>query len=185
MEFGTKLAEGHAGRPCAPDPAVRAAYLGAEAHAPHDRLSAGRRLHAGYGRAEVLHGVSLEAARGSVVTVIGPNGAGKSTLLNALMGVLPCARRAGVRRRRSQRLSLEAARAARHGAGARDARAVRDHARGGQPAARRLAGARAARAIGRRLDEVYALFPRLHERRAQLPARCRAASARCWRSAAR
>ena len=46
-------------------------------------------LHAGYGRAEVLHGLSLSAKQGSVITVIGPNGAGKSTLLNALMGVLP------------------------------------------------------------------------------------------------
>jgi branched-chain amino acid transport system ATP-binding protein len=46
-------------------------------------------LHAGYGRAEVLHGLDLEAAAGSVVTVIGPNGAGKSTLLNTLMGILP------------------------------------------------------------------------------------------------
>jgi len=46
-------------------------------------------LRAGYGRAEVLHGIDLEAGEGSVVTVIGPNGAGKSTLLNALMGVLP------------------------------------------------------------------------------------------------
>ncbi|MBS0454339.1 MAG: ABC transporter ATP-binding protein [Proteobacteria bacterium] len=46
-------------------------------------------LHAGYGRAEVLHGIALDAPEGSVITVIGPNGAGKSTLLNALMGVLP------------------------------------------------------------------------------------------------
>jgi len=46
-------------------------------------------LRAGYGRAEVLHGIDLQAGEGSVVTVIGPNGAGKSTLLNALMGVLP------------------------------------------------------------------------------------------------
>jgi branched-chain amino acid transport system ATP-binding protein len=46
-------------------------------------------LHAAYGHAEVLHGLSLEARQGSVVTVIGPNGAGKSTLLNALMGVMP------------------------------------------------------------------------------------------------
>jgi branched-chain amino acid transport system ATP-binding protein len=36
----------------------------------------------------VLHGVSLQAQKGSVITVIGPNGAGKSTLLNTLMGVL-------------------------------------------------------------------------------------------------
>lgn len=46
-------------------------------------------LRAGYGKAEVLHGLSLEAQRGSVITVIGPNGAGKSTFLNTLMGVLP------------------------------------------------------------------------------------------------
>jgi branched-chain amino acid transport system ATP-binding protein len=46
-------------------------------------------LHAGYGRAEVLHGLTITARPGKVITVIGPNGAGKSTLLNALMGILP------------------------------------------------------------------------------------------------
>ena len=46
-------------------------------------------LRAGYGKAEVLHGLELHADRGSVITVIGPNGAGKSTLLNTLMGILP------------------------------------------------------------------------------------------------
>ena len=46
-------------------------------------------LHAGYGRAEVLTGLSFQVLPGQVVTVIGPNGAGKSTLLNALMAVLP------------------------------------------------------------------------------------------------
>ena len=46
-------------------------------------------LRAGYGRAEVLHGLDLHADKGSVITVIGPNGAGKSTLLNTLMGILP------------------------------------------------------------------------------------------------
>ena len=48
-----------------------------------------RDLHAGYGRAEVLHGLNLRARPGEVITVIGPNGAGKSTLLNALMAALP------------------------------------------------------------------------------------------------
>jgi branched-chain amino acid transport system ATP-binding protein len=48
-----------------------------------------RGLHAGYGKAEVLRGIDLQAGQGSIVTVIGPNGAGKSTFLNALMGVLP------------------------------------------------------------------------------------------------
>ncbi|MFM2263181.1 MAG: hypothetical protein RI959_1857 [Pseudomonadota bacterium] len=46
-------------------------------------------LRAGYGKAEVLHGIQLHAHKGSVITVIGPNGAGKSTLLNTLMGILP------------------------------------------------------------------------------------------------
>ncbi len=46
-------------------------------------------LHAGYGKAEVLRGLSLEVGERGVATVIGPNGAGKSTLLNALMGLLP------------------------------------------------------------------------------------------------
>ena len=46
-------------------------------------------LRAGYGKAEVLHGIDLRAPKGSVITVIGPNGAGKSTFLNALMGILP------------------------------------------------------------------------------------------------
>ena len=46
-------------------------------------------LRAGYGRAEVLHGIDLHAYKGSVITVIRPNGAGKSTLLNTVMGILP------------------------------------------------------------------------------------------------
>ena len=46
-------------------------------------------LHAGYGRAEVLSGLDFHLEAGQVVTIIGPNGAGKSTTLNALMGVLP------------------------------------------------------------------------------------------------
>ncbi|MGI9150896.1 MAG: ABC transporter ATP-binding protein [Limnohabitans sp.] len=48
-----------------------------------------RDLHAGYGKAEVLHGLNLHADAGQVITVIGPNGAGKTTLLNTLMGLLP------------------------------------------------------------------------------------------------
>jgi branched-chain amino acid transport system ATP-binding protein len=46
-------------------------------------------LHAGYGRAEVLTGLDFEVQAGQVATIIGPNGAGKSTTLNALMAVLP------------------------------------------------------------------------------------------------
>jgi len=64
-------------------------------------------LRAGYGRAEVLHGLSLQADARSVVTVIGPNGAGKSTLLNALMGVLPARGQVFYKGEDISRLSLE------------------------------------------------------------------------------
>lgn len=48
-----------------------------------------RNLHAFYGRAHILHGVSLDAGAGEVVALLGRNGAGKSTVLKAIMGLLP------------------------------------------------------------------------------------------------
>ncbi|MGJ7528158.1 ABC transporter ATP-binding protein [Variovorax sp. GB1P17] len=128
-----------------------------------------RDLHAGYGRAEVLHGIDLRADQGSVVTVIGPNGAGKSTLLNALMGVLPSK---GVIEFKGQPIS---------------AMTLEERVMLGialVPEKRELfatmpvednlvLGAfRQVRLRNKqwrdRIDEVYTLFPRLKERRAQL-----------------
>ncbi len=48
-----------------------------------------KNLRVAYGKVEALHEVSLTIRRGEIVTVIGPNGAGKTTLLSALMGLLP------------------------------------------------------------------------------------------------
>ena len=45
-------------------------------------------LTAGYGRIEVLHGVSLSVPVGAVVALLGPNGAGKTTTLNCISGLL-------------------------------------------------------------------------------------------------
>jgi len=45
-------------------------------------------LHAGYGRIEVLHGLSLQVAPTDYVTVVGANGAGKTTLLKAISGTV-------------------------------------------------------------------------------------------------
>ena len=47
-----------------------------------------RGLRAGYGPAEVLHGVDFGPQGGEVTAIVGPNGAGKSTLLRALAGLL-------------------------------------------------------------------------------------------------
>jgi branched-chain amino acid transport system ATP-binding protein len=45
-------------------------------------------VHAAYGRIEVLHGVDLTVADGTVFALLGPNGAGKSTLLKVINGRL-------------------------------------------------------------------------------------------------
>jgi branched-chain amino acid transport system ATP-binding protein len=46
-------------------------------------------LHAFYGRAHILQGVSLETRPGEVVALLGRNGAGKSTAMKAIMGLVP------------------------------------------------------------------------------------------------
>jgi branched-chain amino acid transport system ATP-binding protein len=125
-------------------------------------------FHAGYGKADVLRGISLQADEGSVVTVIGPNGAGKSTLLNALMGVLPS--RGGLRfeGRDITQLTLEE----RVMAGIAlvperrelfGTMSVEDNLVLGGWRRKRL-GMTGWRST---IDEVYALFPRLLERREQ------------------
>lgn len=45
-------------------------------------------LHAGYGSANVLFGVSLNITAGQVTTLMGRNGMGKTTLIRCLMGML-------------------------------------------------------------------------------------------------
>ncbi|GAB07503.1 urea ABC transporter ATP-binding subunit UrtE [Gordonia amarae] len=45
-------------------------------------------VRAGYGRTEVIHGVSLEVPDDGVVAVMGHNGAGKTTLLRAAVGLV-------------------------------------------------------------------------------------------------
>ena len=126
-------------------------------------------LHAGYGRAEVLHGLNLSAKKGSVITVIGPNGAGKSTMLNALMGVLPSRGQIDYQGRSVTLNSLEE-RVMQGMALVPETRAlfgtmpVEDNLLLGAYRQVRLGNKQAMDT----LDEVFTLFPRLKERRAQL-----------------
>ena len=43
---------------------------------------------AGYGQGDILRGVNLEVAPGTITCVIGPNGAGKSTVLKVVSALL-------------------------------------------------------------------------------------------------
>ncbi len=43
----------------------------------------------GYGKKQVVNGVSLSVAPGEIVSLIGHNGAGKTTLLKAIFGLIP------------------------------------------------------------------------------------------------
>jgi branched-chain amino acid transport system ATP-binding protein len=45
-----------------------------------------KELVAGYGKIEVLHGISMRVAKGEIVTMVGANGAGKTTTLRSIFG---------------------------------------------------------------------------------------------------
>ncbi len=109
MVYGELLAEG-APETIRQDERVQAAYLGVQDHenqslprnvdkvlrpktpeihpAEAEPLLAVRELHAWYGAAHILHGVSLAVRPGEVVALMGRNGAGKSTTLKSLAGLL-------------------------------------------------------------------------------------------------
>ncbi|MEO6779611.1 MAG: ABC transporter ATP-binding protein [Bradyrhizobium sp.] len=66
-----------------------------------------RGLCVSYGRAQVVHDVSISVATGALVTVIGSNGAGKTTLLNAIMGLLKSKGHIGFRDHAINAVTLE------------------------------------------------------------------------------
>lgn len=121
-----------------------------------------------YGPLEAVRGISFEVHEGQIVALIGSNGAGKSTTLKALMGLVEVA--AGSIRMEGNDLHAEAA----------ALRVTRGLAM--SPEGRRLfgrmtvldnllVGAHSVKArsdIDRSLKDIYALFPRVYERRAQL-----------------
>jgi branched-chain amino acid transport system ATP-binding protein len=124
-------------------------------------------LSVSYGKVEAVHDVSLVVQPGTIVTVIGPNGAGKTTLLAAIAGLLPArgtlrydgddARSIAVEERVARGLVLVPEKRELFAS-----MSVADNLALGAFARRRETGTRA------RLDDVYARFPRLADRRAQL-----------------
>jgi branched-chain amino acid transport system ATP-binding protein len=129
------------------------------------------KLVAGYGKVKVLHEISLEVAEGTLVTLIGSNGAGKTTTLRALSGMIrPESGR--VRINGADITGLPSHEITRHGlAHSPEGRrvfpvlSVEDNLLMG--AFTRLTGSRAKGDVAADLDRMFALFPRLAERRPQ------------------
>jgi branched-chain amino acid transport system ATP-binding protein len=123
-------------------------------------------LSVAYGGAVALDGVSLEVRRGEVVAVVGANGAGKTTLIRAIAGMVPA--RGVIRLRGEAVLGLPAAELCERGvAQVPEGRQVFPSLSVQENLW--IGGAlRRARATRRQeLERVYALFPRLAERRGQ------------------
>jgi branched-chain amino acid transport system ATP-binding protein len=125
-------------------------------------------LSVAYGGIAAVHDVRLSIDAGEIVTVIGPNGAGKTTLLNAIMGVHPGHGPVRFAGNDISRWTVEDR--VRVGMGLVPERrelfssmTVEDNLRLGFFRHRRQGGGPARLA----LDEIYALFPRLLERRHQ------------------
>jgi branched-chain amino acid transport system ATP-binding protein len=125
-------------------------------------------LTAGYLGRDVLHGISLSVPEQSLIAIIGPNGHGKTTLLRAISGLVP--RMGG-----SITLAGRALQGLRPDA--RVAAGVVQVPQGGMVFSEMtvldnlLMGAylpAAARGAKARLEEVFALLPKLAERRAQV-----------------
>lgn len=116
-----------------------------------------RGLRAGYGQGEVLHGVDLEVGEGEVVALLGRNGMGKTTLFHAIMGLLPAQGEVWLEGK-----PLPAGALARAHAGL----ALVPQGRQVIPGLRVEEELLLAQRPGRwTLEKVYALFPRLKERR--------------------
>jgi branched-chain amino acid transport system ATP-binding protein len=128
-------------------------------------------LCAGYGEIQVLWGIDLDVRHGEITALIGSNGAGKTTLMRALSGLIPTT--AGNYFSEGRDLTGDTA------------AEILAHGIVHVPEGRRLFGAMsveenllmgaylrdASRAeINRDLDQVYATFPKLRERRRQAAA---------------
>src|SRR2546429_3321060 len=118
-------------------------------------------LHAWYGESHVLHGMDFTIEEGEVATLLGRNGAGKTTTLRAIMGIL--GHRAGsIRFRGSELIGLPSNRIARLGI------AYCPEERGifaSLDVEENLMLPPTVRPGGMGVEEIYAIFPNLRDRR--------------------
>ena len=125
-------------------------------------------VHTAYDRVDVLHGVSLGVAVGTITCILGANGAGKSTLIRSILGLTP-AHSGSIRfdgglisGLPTHRVIASGIACIPEGRKVFPKMTVEENLRVG--AYQQTDG----REVVRRIEQAYALFPRLKERRSQL-----------------
>jgi branched-chain amino acid transport system ATP-binding protein len=118
-------------------------------------------LHAYYGESHVLHGCDCHVARGEVVTLLGRNGAGRTTTLKAVLGLV-ASRSGSVMIDGRETVGLPPHRIARLGIGyCPEERGIYSSL----STEENLLLPPALASGGMSVDEIYAMFPNLKERR--------------------
>ena len=200
LDFGQLLTDG-APEDVRNHPQVVAAYLGEDPGPGRGRARGAARLARGVGLMALLEveelrvgygfpvllGIGFDVEEGETAVLFGLNGAGKTTTVSTIAGLLqPDAGTIRFDGAEHRRAPTDAARARGHRPRARGPAGVPGAQRRQQPAPRRRGPAAAARRARRAARARVRLLPAPRRaRRPGRPARCRAASSRCWRSGGR
>ena len=143
-----------------------------------------RDLKVAYGGIQAVKGISFDVRRGELVSLIGANGAGKTTTLKAVTGTQPV--RDGdikflgrsIRGQGAWDLVRQGLVMVPEGRGVFARMSIVENLQMG-------AYVRTDAEVDADVEYVFGVFPRLKDAASSWPARCRAASSRCWRWAAR
>ena len=120
-----------------------------------------RDLHSWYGESHILHGVDLDVSEGETITILGRNGVGKTTTLRTIMGLVR-QRKGEIRYNGEDLIKVPLHKTAHHGLGCvpeeRGIFATLSVSENLTLPPKVAEG-------GMSLDEIFELFPNLHERR--------------------
>ena len=120
-----------------------------------------RDLHSWYGESHILHGVDMDVAEGETITILGRNGVGKTTTLRTIMGLVR-QRKGEIRYNGEDLIRVPLHRTAHHGLGfVPEERGIFSTL----SVSENLTLPPKVAEGGMSLDEIFELFPNLHERR--------------------
>jgi branched-chain amino acid transport system ATP-binding protein len=126
-----------------------------------EAMLAMRDMNAWYGESHVLHGMSFEVGRGELITLLGRNGSGRTTTLKSVLGLID-RRRGSLTLEGREILGLPPHKVARLGVGyCPEERGIFASL---STEENLLLPPRVGEG-GMSVDEIYAMFPNLHERR--------------------